>query len=59
MSADKLTQARDHLSAAFELLDDVVLDEPERGAALTLKREIADNVRRLGNLIVFATMAER
>ena len=59
MSTDKLTRARDHLSAAFEILDDVRLDEPERGAALALKRDVADNVRRLGNLIVFAARSDR
>jgi hypothetical protein len=49
----RLLEARDHLSAAFAIIDDVApqLDEPERGAlvgVMGLRHDLARIVRSLG-----------
>lgn len=51
-----LSDARSKLSEVYAALDAAgqLLDEPERGAALELKTQVGDLLRRLGNLIVFA-----
>jgi hypothetical protein len=51
----RLLAARDPLGQVFATLDDVGphLPEPERAAALELRGQVADLLRRLGNLTAF------
>ena len=53
---DPLARADTALSTAFEALDAALgrIEEPERGAALSLRADVADLRRRLGNLRLFA-----
>jgi hypothetical protein len=53
----RLLEAKSHLSAAFEIVDEVapLIDEPERGAligTMGARWEIARLIRQLGNIAV-------
>jgi hypothetical protein len=53
---DRLLEARDHLSAAFEIVDEVgpSLPEPERGALIGVlgsRHDLARIIRQLGNVV--------
>jgi hypothetical protein len=53
--AERLVEAREHLSLAFECLEctDSYLAELERNSALDLRADVGETIRRLGNLIAF------
>ena len=53
---ERLTQAREHLSAAFEALEDgtSALSELERHAVLELRADVQETIRRLGYVLAFA-----
>ena len=57
---DHLTQARGHLSQAFEHLEAVNgLPDLELHAARELRADVAETIRRLKNLITFAERSAR
>ena len=55
LARQRILEVHGKLSEVFAALDGVtpLLDEPERGAALQLRADVADTLRRLGNLCAF------